>query len=56
MLAHRATRQGKVAAEAIAGRPSAFDNVVVPAVVFTDPGGRLVRAHGGAGGRARVAR
>jgi len=30
-------RQGVVAAEAIAGRPVAFDNVVVPAVVFTDP-------------------
>jgi dihydrolipoamide dehydrogenase len=37
MLAHRAMRQAKVAAEAIAGRPAAFDNVVVPAVVFTDP-------------------
>ena len=37
MLAHRALRQGKVVAEAIAGRPAAFDNVVVPAVVFTDP-------------------
>jgi dihydrolipoamide dehydrogenase len=37
MLAHRASRQGKVAAEAIAGRPAAFDNVAVPAVVFTDP-------------------
>jgi dihydrolipoamide dehydrogenase len=37
MLAHRASRQGKVAAEAIAGRSVAFDNVVVPAVVFTDP-------------------
>jgi dihydrolipoamide dehydrogenase len=37
MLAHRATRQGKVAAEAIAGRAVAFDNVAVPAVVFTDP-------------------
>jgi dihydrolipoamide dehydrogenase len=37
MLAHRALRQGKVAAEAIAGRPAAFDNVAVPAVVFTDP-------------------
>ena len=33
----RAMRQGKVAAEVIAGRPAAFDNVVVPAVVFTDP-------------------
>jgi len=37
MLAHRAMRQGKVAAEALAGRPAAFDNVVIPAVVFTDP-------------------
>jgi len=37
MLAHRAMRQGRVAAECIAGRPSAFDNVAVPAVVFTDP-------------------
>ena len=37
MLAHRAMRQGKVAAEAIAGQPSAFDNVAMPAVVFTDP-------------------
>ena len=30
-------RQGRIAAEAIAGRPVAFDNVAVPAVVFTDP-------------------
>ncbi|HKB25267.1 MAG TPA: dihydrolipoyl dehydrogenase [Methylomirabilota bacterium] len=37
MLAHKAMRQGVVAAEAIAGRPAAFDNVAVPAVVFTDP-------------------
>ena len=37
MLAHRASRQGKVAGEAIAGRPVAYDNVAVPAVVFTDP-------------------
>lgn len=37
MLAHRAIRQGKVVAEVIAGRPAAYDNVVVPAVVFTDP-------------------
>jgi len=37
MLAHRAMRQGKVVAEAIAGRAVAFDNVVVPAVGFTDP-------------------
>lgn len=37
MLAHKAMREGKVAAEAIAGQPSAFDNRAVPAVVFTDP-------------------
>jgi len=37
MLAHRAMRQGKVAAEALAGRPAAFDNVAIPSVVFTDP-------------------
>ena len=37
MLAHRAMRQGKVAAEALAEQPAAFDNVAIPAVVFTDP-------------------
>ena len=37
MLAHRAAQQGRVAAEAIAGQPAAFDNVAIPAVVFTDP-------------------
>jgi dihydrolipoamide dehydrogenase len=37
MLAHRAFRMGKVAAEAIAGEASAFDNVTVPSVVFSDP-------------------
>jgi dihydrolipoamide dehydrogenase len=37
MLAHRAMRQGKVVAEVIAGHAAAFDNVAVPAVVFTDP-------------------
>ncbi|HTG13205.1 MAG TPA: dihydrolipoyl dehydrogenase [Candidatus Eisenbacteria bacterium] len=37
MLAHRAMRQGKVAADVLAGRPAAFDNVAIPAVVFTDP-------------------
>lgn len=37
MLAHRAMRQGKVAAEVIAGKAAAFDNSAIPAVVFTDP-------------------
>jgi dihydrolipoamide dehydrogenase len=37
MLAHRAMRQGKVAAGVLGGQPAAFDNVAIPAVVFTDP-------------------
>lgn len=37
MLAHKAERQGKIAAEVIAGQPSAYDNKAVPAVVFNDP-------------------
>jgi dihydrolipoamide dehydrogenase len=37
MLAHRASRQGCVAAEVIAGRNSVFDNRAIPAVVFTEP-------------------
>ena len=37
MLAHKATREGKVAAEVIAGEPSAFDVRAIPAVVYTDP-------------------
>ena len=37
MLAHKATREGKVAAEVIAGKPSAFDVRAMPAVVYTDP-------------------
>ena len=37
MLAHKATHQGKVAAEVCAGVPSAFDVEAVPSVVYTDP-------------------
>ena len=37
LLAHKAYREAKVAAEVIAGEPSAFDNVVIPAVIYTDP-------------------
>ncbi|MCI0503486.1 dihydrolipoyl dehydrogenase [Candidatus Micrarchaeota archaeon] len=36
-LAHKAFRQGKVAAEAIAGQKSAFDNIAIPMVVFAEP-------------------
>lgn len=37
MLAHKAIREGKIAADVIAGGNAEFDNVVIPAVVFTDP-------------------
>ncbi|TQR45451.1 dihydrolipoyl dehydrogenase [Paenibacillus popilliae] len=36
-LAHRAARQGTVAAEVIGGLPSAFDSPYVPYVIFSDP-------------------
>jgi len=37
MLAHKATREGRVAAEVIAGQKSGFDARAIPAVVYTDP-------------------
>jgi dihydrolipoamide dehydrogenase len=37
MLAHKASHEGRVAVEAIAGQKSAFDPLAIPAVVFTDP-------------------
>ena len=37
MLAHKATHEGKVAAEVICGLPAAFDAKAIPAVIFTDP-------------------
>jgi dihydrolipoamide dehydrogenase len=37
MLAHKASYEGKVAAEVIAGKPSSFDVRAIPAVVYTDP-------------------
>lgn len=37
LLAHRASKEGRIAVEAILGEPSAFENVVIPAVVYTDP-------------------
>jgi len=37
MLAHKAYREGKVAAEAVAGEPAAFDNQYIPKVTYTDP-------------------
>jgi dihydrolipoamide dehydrogenase len=37
MLAHKASHEGRVAAEVIAGQNSAFEPLAIPAVVFTDP-------------------
>jgi dihydrolipoamide dehydrogenase len=37
MLAHKATHEGHVAVESIAGERVAFEPAAIPAVVFTDP-------------------
>ena len=37
LLAHKATREGRVAVEVITGEESSMSGVIIPAVVFTDP-------------------
>ena len=37
LLAHKGSKEGIVAAEAIAGKKTAYDVVAMPAVIFTDP-------------------
>ncbi|MEM0201215.1 MAG: dihydrolipoyl dehydrogenase [Candidatus Micrarchaeaceae archaeon] len=37
MLAHKSMRQGVIAAEVASGKNAGFDNVVIPAVIFSDP-------------------
>ncbi len=37
MLAHKATYEGKIAAEVCAGHKSAFDALTIPSVAYTDP-------------------
>ncbi len=37
MLAHKATHEGKVAAEVIAGMKSSFEPMTIPSVAYTDP-------------------
>ena len=37
MLAHKASHQGKVAVEVLAGKSATFEPKAIPAVVFTDP-------------------
>ena len=37
LLAHKASREARVAVEVITGEDSTFSDVIIPAVVFTDP-------------------
>jgi dihydrolipoamide dehydrogenase len=37
LLAHRAAKQARIAVDSILGEASAFENIVIPAVVYTDP-------------------
>ncbi|MDD2737539.1 MAG: dihydrolipoyl dehydrogenase [Methylomonas lenta] len=37
MLAHKATHEGKIAAEVIAGHKAGFDALTIPSVAYTDP-------------------
>jgi dihydrolipoamide dehydrogenase len=37
LLAHRASKQARIAVESMLGETAAFEDIVIPAVVFTDP-------------------
>jgi dihydrolipoamide dehydrogenase len=37
MLAHKASKEARIAVEVINGEESAFENIIIPAVVFTEP-------------------
>lgn len=37
MLAHKASYEGKIAAEVVAGLNSSFDDAVIPSIAYTDP-------------------
>lgn len=37
LLAHRASKQARIAVEAMLGERSVFEHIVIPAVVYTDP-------------------
>ncbi|MGZ8939236.1 MAG: dihydrolipoyl dehydrogenase [Limisphaerales bacterium] len=37
MLAHKASKEARIAVEVINGDAAAFENIIIPAVVFTDP-------------------
>ncbi|MEW6512179.1 MAG: FAD-dependent oxidoreductase, partial [Bacteroidota bacterium] len=37
LLAHKAAKEARIAVEVITGEMSAFEDIIIPAVVFTDP-------------------
>ncbi|MEK7379077.1 MAG: dihydrolipoyl dehydrogenase, partial [Candidatus Binatota bacterium] len=37
LLAHKASKEARIAVEALSGESSSFEDVIIPAVVFTDP-------------------
>ncbi len=37
LLAHKASREARIAIDVMTGEPNAFENIIVPAVVFTNP-------------------
>ncbi len=37
LLAHKASKEARIAVEVLTGEPSTFENIVIPAVVFTEP-------------------
>ncbi len=37
LLAHKAAKEARIAVEVITGEPSVFKDIIIPAVVFTDP-------------------
>lgn len=37
LLAHKATKEARIAVEVITGESSAFEDIIIPAVIFTDP-------------------
>jgi dihydrolipoamide dehydrogenase len=37
MLAHKATKEARIAVEVITRESSSFEHIIIPAVVFTDP-------------------
>jgi dihydrolipoamide dehydrogenase len=37
LLAHKASKEARIAVEVMTGEASAFENIIIPAVVFTEP-------------------